>query len=156
MRNSLTKPFKRRQAADGDRPDQEAERGPRHRLRQAAQVVDLAGVDGVDDRAGAEEQQGLEQRVVPDVQQAAAQAEDDPVRAAQRTADQGQAEAHDDDADVLDAVVGQQPLQVVLADGEGDPEDARDHAQRQDDDAPGQRRVRQAATSPGPGRRCPS
>ena len=60
----------RRQAADRDRPDQEAEGRPRHHLRQAAQVVDLAGVGRVDDRAGTQEQQGLEQRVVPDVQQA--------------------------------------------------------------------------------------
>ena len=62
----------------------------------------------------------------------AAQAQDDPVRAAQRTADQGQTEAHDDDADVLDAVVGQEALQVVLADGKGNPQDTRDHAQDQD------------------------
>ena len=68
--------------------------------------------------------------------------------AAQRAADQGQAEAHDDDADVLDAVVGQQPLQVVLADGEGDPQDARDHAQAQDDAAPFQRRIRQQRRDP--------
>ena len=76
---------------------------------------------------------------------AAAQAEDDPVRPAQRTADQGQAEAHDDDADVLDAVVGQQALQVVLADGEGDAQDARDHAQRQHERRPTRRRLREAA-----------
>ena len=111
--------------------------------------------DGVDDRAGTEEEQGLEQGVVPDMQQAAAQAEDDPIRAAQRTADQGQAEAHDDDADVLDAVVGEQPLQVVLADGKGDPEDARDHAQRQDD-RPIPAAGSEAGTSPASGRRCPS
>ncbi len=133
----------RRQAADGDRPDQETDGRPRHRLRQPAQVVDLAGVGRMDDRAGTQEQQGLEQRVVPDVQQGAAQAEDDPIRAVQRAADQRQAQAHDDDADVLDAVIGQESLQVVLADGKGNPQDAGDHAQSQEDDAPFQRGVRE-------------
>ena len=60
---------------------------------------------------------------------AAGQAEDDQSGRPERAAEQGQAEAHDDDADVLDAVVGQQPLEVVLADGEGDPEHARDDAE---------------------------
>ena len=73
-----------------------------------------------------------------------------------RTADHGQAEAHDDDADVLDAVISQQPFQVVLADGEGDSQDARDHAQPQDDRRPIPAADAAAATSPGPGRKCPS
>ena len=119
-------------------------------------MVDVAGVDRVDDGAGAEEQEGLEQGVVPDVQQAAAQAQDDPIRAAQRTTDHGQADAHDDDADVLDAVIGEQPLQVVLADGKRDPEDARDHAQRQENHAPGERRITEQRRHPQAARRCPS
>ena len=45
-------------------------RSPRHELGQAAEPVDLAGVDGMDHRAGAEKQQRLEEGVIPDVQQA--------------------------------------------------------------------------------------
>ena len=92
-------------------------------------MVDLSSVSCVDHRASAEEEQGLEDRVVPDVKEAAAQAEDDPVRSAQRSSHQSQAKAHDDDADVLDAVIGQQPLQVVLADRKGHSEDAGNDAE---------------------------
>ena len=89
MRNSLTKPLSggRPQMATAPTRKQSAVRGIR--LRQAAQVVDLAGVGRVDDGAGAQEEQGLEEGVVPDVQQAAAQAEDDPVRPAQASGRSG-------------------------------------------------------------------
>ena len=59
---------------------------------------------------------------------------DDPIGAAQRSTDHGQADAHDDDADVLDAVISEEPLQVVLADGKRHPEHARDDAQPQEND----------------------
>ncbi len=111
-------------------------------------MVDVAGVGRVDDGAGAEKEQGLEEGVVPDVQQGAAQAEDDPVRPAQRSPEQGQAEAHDDDADVLDTVVGQEALQVVLADGEGDAKDAGNRAQPQDGPTPFHRRIREQGGHP--------
>ena len=146
----------RRQPADGDRADEKAQRGPRHRLGQAAESIDLAGAGGMHHRPGAEEQKRLEQGVVPDVQQGPAQAQDDPIAALERPADQRQAEAHHDDADVLDAVVRQQPLQVVLADGKGHAEHARDDSQRQHHVAPRQRRRRQQRQSRGPARRCPS
>ncbi len=73
-------------------------------------MVDLAGVRSMDDRAGTEKKEGLEQRVVPNVQQAAAQSKDDPIHASQRAADQGQAQADDNDADVLNTVVSEQAL----------------------------------------------
>ena len=49
-------------------------------------MIDLTGVGGVDDGAGAEKEQGLEDRVVPDMEQAAAQAEDNPILPSQGTA----------------------------------------------------------------------
>ena len=55
----------------------------------------------------------------------------------------GEAKAQHDDPDVFDAVVGEEALQVVLADREGHAEDARGHAQASKR-APHQRRgVRQ-------------
>ena len=53
--NSLTKPFSggRPQMAT---PRRGSQRGSRHRLGQTAEVVDLAGAGGVNDRTGAEEQ----------------------------------------------------------------------------------------------------
>ena len=146
----------RRQPADGDRADEESQRGSRHGLGQAAEAIDLAGAGGMHHRSGAEEQERLEEGVVPDVQQGPAQAQDDPIGPPQRAADQGQAEAHHDDADVLDAVIGQQPLQVVLADGKGHAQHARDDPQPQHHVAPGQRRRRQQRRARGPARKFPS
>ena len=134
------KSVQRRQAADRHRPDHEAEGSPRHRLRQTPQMIDFAGVDGVDDGAGAQEQQGLEQGVVPDMQQTTTQTEDHQILAADRTADERQSQPNHDDSDVLDAMVRQQPLQIVLTDSKRHAKDARHHAQRQDDGTPGQRR----------------
>ena len=77
---------------------------------------------GVQHRARAEEQQPLEHRVIDGV----IQTRDERQRRQQRMAHvqfivvqkhQRCAEAHQDDADVFDAVIGQQPFQVVLHQG---------------------------------------
>src|SRR5207244_6109694 len=121
--------------------DEETECRPRHRLRETSQVVDVAAVGRVDDGAGTQEEQRLEEGMVPDVQQAPSEAENHPISTPQRTADEGQAEADHDDADVLDAVVGQETLDIMLADGEGDAQYTTDRTQTQERSSPCQRRM---------------
>ena len=74
--------------------------------------------------------------MVPDVQERPGEAEHHQIRPPEGAPEQRQADAHADDADVLDAVVREQPLEVVLADGEGDAEHARHDPEAQDDAAP--------------------
>ena len=117
----------RRQARDGGRADQEASpRSCRHALDQPAEAVDVARAGGVQHRAGAEEQQALEDGVVHDVQQPAAMPRTASAALPVARPDQPEAEAERDDADVLDAVVGEQALEVVLGQREQHAEDARD------------------------------
>ena len=126
-----------RQAADRDSPNQEKRGRPGHGLCQAAQTVDGPGACRVDDRTRAQEKQGLEEAVVPDMEEAARHAQHKEFGTAARAAQHRQPHAHQDDADVLDAVVGQEPLDVVLRHREGHAEEARDGAQGQDHRAPG-------------------
>src|SRR6516164_11140582 len=74
--------------------------------------------------------------MVPDVQERAAQPEDDELRAPQRATEQSEPEPDADDADVLDAVVGEQALDVVLTDREGYSQHARSDAEPEHHAAP--------------------
>ena len=144
---AINQPFageaiQRRQGADGDGAEDEQRRRPRHAFRQPAHVFDVARVRGVDDGPGIEEEQRLEKTVVPDMQQRAAQPQDDPARLVVRSAEQGQAYAHHDDPDVFDAAIGQDPFDVLLPDGEGDSRHAGDGADGQRRAAPPVRRNR--------------
>ena len=94
-------------------------------------MIDLARVHGMDDRPGAQEQERLEKGMVPHVEQGPAQTEHNPISSTQGAPEHGQAHTHDDDANVLNAVVSEQALQVMLADGEGDAQHARSHSQSQ-------------------------
>ena len=103
-------------------------------------------VDG-EHGAGAEEQQALEQRVIEHMQQRRGEGERRRPRHAIRLEGERQAEAHDDDADILDAVVGEQALQVVLHQRVQDPHDAGHPGDRQHHEAPPPvRRPRQSKT----------
>jgi hypothetical protein len=77
------KPVERRQAADRHGPHEEAEGGGGHPPCEPTQMIDLAGVGGVDYGTGAQEQQSLEQGVVPDVKEGSAEPEYDPLRPAE-------------------------------------------------------------------------
>ena len=79
-RYSLTKPFKRGQAANGDGAQQEPKGGVRHLLRKAAEAVDVARTRGMHDGARAEEEKGLEEAMVPYVKKRATDAEDHELR----------------------------------------------------------------------------
>ena len=63
-------------------------------------------------------------------------------------ADQRHPEPLGDDPDVLDGVVGEEPLQVVLADGEGDPQHAGDGPQQEHAAAPPGGDVEEAEKDP--------
>jgi hypothetical protein len=112
-----------RQAADGHGAEGEKSCRPGHGPPQAAQAAHLPGARGVQHGARAQKEQGLEEPVIPDMEQPAGQGQDSPLRAPLVHGDHGEAQADEDDADVLHAVVGQQTLQVVLAQREGHSED---------------------------------
>src|SRR6516225_1013190 len=96
----------------------------------------------MDDRAGAEEQKTLEKGMIPDVEKSSGHTENHPVVASHSSAEKSQANPQDDDADVLNAMVGEQAFQVVLANGKGDTQDARQNPQCQQGHAPPKRRMR--------------
>src|ERR1043166_4448028 len=96
----------------------------------------------MNDRPGGEEEERLEERVVPDVKETARHAEEDPIGPAEGSTQHGQPESHDDDADVLDAVVREQSLEVVLPEGKRDAQDPADDSEKQKNRSPSQRRGR--------------
>ncbi len=147
----------RRQAADRDGSDQEGERGRGHPPLQAAQPIDLAGAGGVLNRACAEEEQGLEETVVPDVEQSSRHAEHDQLRASRGAAEQRDAQPEADDPDVLHAVIREQPLQVVLADGAQPTPSTLESTPRASSASPHQSGgAAQSDADPRRARRCPS
>ncbi len=83
-------------------------------------------------RPGAQEEQALEDRVVDRVEDGGGQGEGREFRRALRVQQQRAADADQDDADVLDAVEGKQPLDVVLHDRVKHAHHGRDRADGQD------------------------
>ena len=125
-------------AATPDKASAEAAIAGAHRVvlsrllpaQQAAVVVDLAGAGGVHHRPGTVKEQRLEQAVIDHVQQGAGDPQQDQGRHGEAAPEQGQAEADGDDADVLDAVVGEQALEVVLGQRQGYAADPGDDAEQ--------------------------
>ena len=58
----------RRNARERERPEREGHRGERHPPGEPAHVLQLVGVNGVDDAAGAEEEERLEEGVGDEVE----------------------------------------------------------------------------------------
>ncbi len=92
---------------------------------------------GVLHGAGGEKQQALEDRVIEHVQQPGGKTDDTraavmPVAKPKHTG----ADAEQDDPDVLDAVIGEQPLQIVLRQREQHAENAARCADREQQPAP--------------------
>ena len=67
----------------------------------------------------------------------------DQVRSAASLANQSQPQPHQNDPDILDAVIREQPLEIVLAQGEEHAEDGADGSQQQYDASPAQGRTGQ-------------
>ena len=108
------KTVERRQTGNGHRAEREQARRPRHRAPESAEPAHFARAGGVQHRTGAEEQKRFEQPVIPHMQQRAGQREPAPRGIAVRRGDHREAEADEDDADVFDAVIREQPFEIVL------------------------------------------
>ena len=129
---------------DGEARDLVGARGERHDALEAAHVahvlrrvgVVLDGVHAVDDRAGAEEEAGLEEGVRHQVEDAG------PIRA--------DADADEHEAELAHRAVGEDLLDVVLEEADGRREERRGGADEGDDGASpsgSARRGRHAARS---------
>ena len=92
----------RRQRGDRDAADEEDERGLRHAVDEAAEPLHVALAGRGQHGAGAEEEQALEERMVEDVEQRRGQRQRRGRRHAVGVEGERQAEADEDDADVLD------------------------------------------------------
>ena len=106
-----------RQGADGRRAGEEEQRRQRHVAAQSAEAVERGGVRRREDVARAEEEERLEKRVVGRVEQRPGDARQRDELVARGLAQRGDADADEDDADVLDRGVGQQAFHVVLRRG---------------------------------------
>ncbi len=107
----------RRQRRDRGRADQKGEGRERHAMDQPAEALHVALAGAREHRAGAEEQQALEHRVIEDVEEGRSQRERRRGRHLVRLEGERQAKADEDDADVLHRVIGEQALEVVLHQG---------------------------------------
>ena len=83
-------------------------------MDQAAKLLDIALAGGGEHGAGSEEQQALEQRMVDHMQQRRREGERRRRSHAVRLKGKREAKADEDDADVLDRAVGEQPLKIAL------------------------------------------
>jgi hypothetical protein len=101
-------------------------------MDEAAEALHVALAGGGQHGAGTEKQEALEDRMVEHVEQRSRQRQgggDVHVVGAKR---QRQSEADENDADVFDRVIGQEPLQIVLHQGIQNPDGGADPAERQD------------------------
>jgi hypothetical protein len=81
-------------------------------------------------RTGAEEEEGLEETMVPDVEKAAGESEGAPGGVALFDCDHGETEADKNDADIFHTVIGEEAFEIVLTESESDAEDGAGNAQR--------------------------
>ena len=130
------KAVQRRQAGNRHRADEEEQPGPRHPSQQPAELLDLPRAGGHHDAARAEEQEPLEHRVIQHVVETRRDADRRDVTAAVRQGHHPCAETEEDDADVLDAVIRQEALEIVLHERIQHAQHRREPSQRDDEHAP--------------------
>ena len=126
----------RRQRRDRRAADKEDEGRLRHAMDEAAEALHVALAGRGEHRAGAEEQQTLEDRMVEDVQEAGGERERRRQRHAVGLERERKAEPDEDDPDVLHRVVREQPLEVVLHERVEHAHDGGDAAEREHHHAP--------------------
>ena len=112
--HSETKPLSGGSAEIAAQPIRTRNAVLRHAMNEAAEMLHVAFAGRGQHRAGAEEQQALEQRMVEDVQQRGGQRQRRGKQHAVRLEGERKAETDEDDADVLDRMIGEQPLEIVL------------------------------------------
>ena len=83
-------------------------------MNEAAKMLHVALAGRRQHGAGAEEQQALEERMIEDMKQRGGQRQRRGRDHAVRLEGQRQAEPDEDDADILDRVIGEQALEIVL------------------------------------------
>ena len=104
----------RRQSRDGGATDEKRQSRPGHIVNEAPQMLHVAFARRRQHGARAEEQQALEERMVERVQQSGRHRQRRGRRHAEHLERQREAKSNEDDADVLDRMVGEQALEVVL------------------------------------------
>ena len=125
-----------RQAGTGDHPGQGQPRHPGHAVNQSAELAQVALLGGMQHRAGAQEQEALEAGVGQAVVEHGGHGQCRQRLHAIGVEDQGQADAHRDEADVFDRRIRQQPLHVVLHRAVEHAEQCGDEAHYQSHHAP--------------------
>ena len=130
----------RRQGSHCHQPHQHGEGDQRHFFTDAAQLLDIAMTGAEPHRSGTEEQRGFEQAVVNQVIHAADKAQHHQRAVAGRHAGDEGAQPQQDNADILQGVIGQQALNVMLHQRIQSADKGGDHPQRQQHHAPPQRR----------------
>ena len=139
--------IQRRKPRDRDGTDQEACASHGHPSQQSPELFDLARAGRDDDAPGAEEQQALEDRVIQYVIETRGDADRRETRLTTGHGNHAGSDTQQDDADVLDAVIRQQPFEIVLHEriqhaqhGRHASHDENEHTPRQLAVSPGQRR----------------
>ena len=124
------------QGRDGDTADQKERRRPGETVNQPPHLLHVPFVGGVQHRPGPHEEQPLEHGMVEGVIQGGNQRQGRQIRQLEGGKDHRQTEPDQDDADILDRVIGQQALQVMLHQGIQHTHHRRDQPQRQHDRPP--------------------
>ena len=126
----------RRQSRDRQRAHQREPGDPGHAMDQPAEFAQRALARGMQHRAGGEEQQALEVGVVDAVVERGGERERSQGAHAVGLEDDGESDADQDEADVLDRGIGEQALHVALHRGKHHAVECGGEAQHQDHHAP--------------------
>ena len=128
-------PVERRQAGAGESPREREPGDPRHAMDQPAELAEAALLRRVQHRARGEEEEAFEEGVIERVVERRRQGDRCEERLVVALEQDREADAGDDDADVLDRGVREQALHVGLHRREehaeqrrGEPENQREHA----------------------------
>ena len=133
--------IERRQARDGEAPTNVEPRDPRHAVNEPAEPAEVALARGVQYRARAEEQQALHERMIDGVIEHGDQRQRRQRRHAHAAKDDGEPDAGEQDADVLDGRERQQAFHVGLRGREHHAVDRGEQAERERDESPPPDRV---------------
>ena len=130
-----------RQGGDGQTAAEHEAARPGHALEQAAELIHIPRSRGMQNAAGAQKEQPLEQGMIPDVQQAAGKSEEGQRGMPVGLREKAQAQAEKDDPHILNGRVGQTPFDIPLEIGQDNAIEGAGATQGHEHDA-GQRQRR--------------